>query len=342
MSEGKESLFEIDPKVFEPFKAFYNNAEARDEAFIANVLPLMKAKGEKSALLISGGFHTEGLIQRLKEKGISYVLIMPSIAKIPESSPYVEQMHGNVSWKSYFQVENGKISLYKAFVRAVRDRLIEKVEGGRMKVEGAASSGQLLKNWRDQIIRDLANSKSVAKAQNYTQLLDEVLQKKDSDLLNQWYAKIDRFIDGLKKLEEGGNLNKQGLQQLLKMSTIPAAVDAPATLVASGRDEIRAEVDGEMMVQGLMPEAPAVEVVARPEAREASSAVTAAREKAFRDACYKESFKLGSLRGLSIAEGLEVADFLESIIYVKEPGQLDRDHLEPGKLNFDLYNHHEF
>ena len=42
---------------------------------------------------------------------------MPNIAKLPEVSAYREHMKGNVDWKSYFEVKNGRINLYDAFVR---------------------------------------------------------------------------------------------------------------------------------------------------------------------------------------------------------------------------------
>ena len=133
--------------LLKPHLAFYHNAEQRDEVFTGQLLSLMKSKKLNSALLVAGGFHTEGLVQRLKEKKISYVLLTPHIGSIPDEIHYRDHMKGQVSWKDYFEIENGKVNLHKAFVRATRDKLLK---------QSGEDSGRLLKYWRDQIIRDMA------------------------------------------------------------------------------------------------------------------------------------------------------------------------------------------
>ncbi|MCM8775499.1 MAG: hypothetical protein NC930_04015 [Candidatus Omnitrophica bacterium] len=114
------------------FIHFYQIAEQRDHAFYKNITRLMK---ENTAILVAGGFHTQGLRKIFKENGIAYALIAPAMRKVPRQTRYFDYMRGEVSWKDYFEVRNGRIRLYDAFMRATVDRLFEKVEGGRWKVE---------------------------------------------------------------------------------------------------------------------------------------------------------------------------------------------------------------
>ncbi len=126
-SVSSPNVFVGDLESFKYNKAFYENAEKRDAAFIRNLEKRLKP-GEP-AIMIAGGFHAQGLAEHLQAKGIDYALIMPNIAKLPEVSAYREHMKGNVDWKSYFEVKNGKINLYEAFVRYTRDRLLGTIAG---------------------------------------------------------------------------------------------------------------------------------------------------------------------------------------------------------------------
>ncbi len=257
--------------------AFYKNAENRDQAFLGNLLKLMaqpkalvfspRSQVSSPALLVAGGFHTQGLARQFKEKGISYVIVQPQINQLPNSTNYRAQMQGEVSWKDYFEVEQGKVNLYKAFVRGARDKLLQKAgeaaltssnsynrsqgRGARDRLLGMSreswvlrkqedqknhlrlipqDSRLLLKSWRDQIIRDLADQNKLAKAREYTQFLDEIAHnsrpKTQDALRNSWSANIDRFITGLRNLESRGRLTEQNILKLLNPATIPTITTA--------------------------------------------------------------------------------------------------------------------
>jgi len=60
---------------------FYRIAQARDVSFIDNSLSEMKKEEVHFAALVTGGFHTPGLTQILKERGISYIVISPRITQ---------------------------------------------------------------------------------------------------------------------------------------------------------------------------------------------------------------------------------------------------------------------
>ncbi len=56
---------------------FYDLANERDKAFVANAVKLMDKANVSTAVLIAGGFHTPNLRQKFKDKGLSYIIITP-------------------------------------------------------------------------------------------------------------------------------------------------------------------------------------------------------------------------------------------------------------------------
>ena len=250
------AMWSMDPRLrtlLQNHLAFYRVAEQRDEVFYKNLMKLMglgtrssglektigqyevrvtspESRATSTAVLVAGGFHTQGLTQTFKEKGISYVLVSPRIGSIPEEPLYREHMQGQVSWSKYFEVKDGKVNLYDAFVRATRDRLL-------------TISSPVRKQWRDQIIRDLAAEGRITEAGDYTRFIDEI-SKPDGDKLlqtlrKQWLSNIDRFGEGLKKLQSSGNLTESSILQLIK--TITAAPAGPSAALEA-RCEIRANL----------------------------------------------------------------------------------------------------
>jgi len=226
--------------------AFYENAEKRDKAFFVNLKKLMDrqekspvthgAQGSNSAILIAGGFHTRGLAKQFRENGISYAIVQPQITQLSSSthsSIYRSQMRGEVSWKNYFEVKNGKIDLYKAFVRGVRDRLLRGQEtrdrGQDLSLPLSPVSFPLLKNWRDQILRDLVKQEKISKASEYIRFIDEIAQQENkSGFAGTRLQRIDKFIEGLRQLKASRQLNEGNILKLLKPATMVSAYLVPA------------------------------------------------------------------------------------------------------------------
>ncbi len=206
--------------------AFYLNAEERDQIFFDNLKA--PVSGLRPTVIVAGGFHAEGITSRLKEAGMGYALVMPKINYIPESINYRSQMRGEVSWKDYFEVENGRIHLYKAFVRATRDKLLH---GGQSSGLSSVPNDvvpdvQMLKAWRDQIIRDLSDQGKVDRAAWYTRYMDEVIDSTIDQRLkttDQLMMKVDGFIRGLRGLEKANQLNSEQIAALLRANMIQAA-----------------------------------------------------------------------------------------------------------------------
>ncbi|MFH1553009.1 MAG: DUF692 family multinuclear iron-containing protein, partial [Candidatus Omnitrophota bacterium] len=76
ISEAKEAM------------RFYDLAEKRNQAMMANTVSAMRREGKHVAALISGGHHTGGLTEIMKEKGLSYLVLMPKFFD-DQSRPYV-------------------------------------------------------------------------------------------------------------------------------------------------------------------------------------------------------------------------------------------------------------
>ena len=76
------------------FTKFYKVATKREDALLQNTIDKMDEKGAVVSALISGGFHTEGLCERFKEMGISYIVVAPRITDLEAETPYLEILSG--------------------------------------------------------------------------------------------------------------------------------------------------------------------------------------------------------------------------------------------------------
>ncbi|MFH1996869.1 MAG: hypothetical protein ABIJ27_07770 [Candidatus Omnitrophota bacterium] len=81
----REILEEAIPKL----EDFYAIALKRDQAIVDNTLEAMKNDEVQISVLVSGGFHTQGITQMLKDKGVSYLVVSPNITKDVET-PYIQ------------------------------------------------------------------------------------------------------------------------------------------------------------------------------------------------------------------------------------------------------------
>jgi len=80
----------------ESITEFYECSFKRDRAFIDNIRFGTSSSGQKVALLVTGGFHTDNLSQLFKENNISYVSIIPSFMDKGEyECPYFNLLAGN-------------------------------------------------------------------------------------------------------------------------------------------------------------------------------------------------------------------------------------------------------
>jgi len=70
-----------------PFENFYRLAVARNKTMVDRLATRFENSDVKTAVLVAGGFHTNGLVEGLKEKGFSILTLSPKITKIDENAP---------------------------------------------------------------------------------------------------------------------------------------------------------------------------------------------------------------------------------------------------------------
>ncbi len=69
---------------------YYEYVYKRDEALSQNIEKLLKNTKQKIIFVVAGGFHTEGIAKRLKDKDISYWVMTPIADPDWDTSPYWE------------------------------------------------------------------------------------------------------------------------------------------------------------------------------------------------------------------------------------------------------------
>ncbi|MCB9800308.1 MAG: hypothetical protein H6757_06080 [Candidatus Omnitrophica bacterium] len=210
-------------KGLELFLEFYDIAERRDRVFAQKLTALLKESLNKTVLFAGGGFHKAGIAQALKQQNISYVTVLPKIGDLPNEKLYLNHMQGRVSWADYFEVKDGRINLYEAFLRATMDQLLKRTEDLGLRTEqGLSVPSQLavLKRWRDDLVKSLAAEKRIEQAASYTNYLDEYAKaqltpEKLNEIRKQWEARLHQVIDQLKILEEKNQLTETNVARLL-------------------------------------------------------------------------------------------------------------------------------
>ena len=73
--EGLEAL----QRALPAFRRFYEVARRRDEALAANAIDKVRASGERIAVLITGGFHSDRITRALRDQGFGVVLVAPRV-----------------------------------------------------------------------------------------------------------------------------------------------------------------------------------------------------------------------------------------------------------------------
>jgi len=75
---------------------YYELALKRDIALISNTLRRMAVSGKDSSVLVAGGFHTQGIVNILKQLDISYIVVCPKIGSGDYEKIYQRQMNNQM------------------------------------------------------------------------------------------------------------------------------------------------------------------------------------------------------------------------------------------------------
>jgi hypothetical protein len=185
-------------------KKFYELALERDESLFRKALAKQNEQKTDCGILVTGGFHFEGLSRKLKESGISYVSIMPAIRNVEERNLYLDVMRGKSSWMKYFEG-----NLWNAFARDFTEKTLQ--------IVSVPEQGQFLKTWRDRIIQNAMREDKIAQVSRYTRHIDQAARSVEDSaqgadkLSEEINAKFELFSRELAKLWKTGDLTPQSL-----------------------------------------------------------------------------------------------------------------------------------
>ncbi|MBI3306377.1 MAG: hypothetical protein HYZ84_01035, partial [Candidatus Omnitrophica bacterium] len=162
-STSREARRERSNPVFNLYYAseFYRLVLKRDEAMHQNLEKLLAREKSGRIMVLAGGFHTAGFEKTLKEKHYNYAIITPNIRSLAGSEVYAEVMKGKFSFREEFEGD-----FYKAFHRHVSNELVSELNGPDFQ--------NILKLWRDEIIRRLSREKRIEQAPDYTPYVDRL------------------------------------------------------------------------------------------------------------------------------------------------------------------------
>lgn len=83
-------LTEFSPADLKPFEDFCALALRRNDALSQNLLAAVSARNAHTGLLVAGGFHTDGLTDLWRKKGVSFVVVAPALRENPSENDYLD------------------------------------------------------------------------------------------------------------------------------------------------------------------------------------------------------------------------------------------------------------
>jgi hypothetical protein len=93
---GEEDIYGLD-RYLKSVETFYQVVEERSNIFVDNVLERMKKHQTDIAVMVSGGYHTEGVMQALAARGVSFVSVTPRILHQDIVNPYFQLLQNRRS-----------------------------------------------------------------------------------------------------------------------------------------------------------------------------------------------------------------------------------------------------
>jgi hypothetical protein len=76
---------------------FYTAAEKRDEVMVRNLLSRMMEQGSSVGILVAGGYHSDGIVELLRNTKTSFVTVMPTISSTEKDVAYMARMMGSIA-----------------------------------------------------------------------------------------------------------------------------------------------------------------------------------------------------------------------------------------------------
>lgn len=87
---------------------FYTIARRRDHILVENLISHIGRTDASAAVFVAGGFHTQGITQQLRDRDISYIVLVPRVSSVPDSSAYISMM---MDQKNFYELYLGQSTL---------------------------------------------------------------------------------------------------------------------------------------------------------------------------------------------------------------------------------------
>lgn len=80
----------------ERMEKFYSLSLKRDDVFIDKIIAKLKKEKQSNIILVTGGFHQDNIKNLFKDKGYSYIEVLPKVDKENGKNPYFKLLSGGV------------------------------------------------------------------------------------------------------------------------------------------------------------------------------------------------------------------------------------------------------
>ena len=194
------------------FEKFYLEAEARDKAMFTNLLKAMDAKKAKVAVLVTGGFHSEGMGRLANDAGLTTIDFVPKITRL--RSPEANE-GGQATDMALSVFTREKTPLEKLF------------EGQKLFLAGAPISGPV----RTGACLTIAGNTVLREASLANQcknILERSFQMKNVTFENVKAGLV--YVSGALQSQKGGTPFKVSVSLDLKMNLVASALSTPVVM----------------------------------------------------------------------------------------------------------------
>lgn len=227
---SKDAFLMLDESVSVAEK-FYQTALKREDGFIDNLLDNMNRRNIRTAVLIGGGFHTEGIMEKFKKHNISYCVVTPMTSEKQQKvidEKYVSFVQGKKTAFMRFLDGDEKnegaalpgvigfmpsFSDYKAYVLALeslflrgKNKAVDQERAAAFPLDFAskllsysANRGQdinaVISEWKENYASSEASIKNLIEALNITDaaVIDEILEQylEGGNFLNKLFSRFN-------------------------------------------------------------------------------------------------------------------------------------------------------
>ncbi len=209
---------------------FYQAALLRDKVLVERTVNKMQKERALSSALVAGGFHTAGIERRLREKGISFVTVMPRMTKVDGEEESKKRYEDALSEKP--------LTLEDIFKVTAENSAQAKTQDTRFQlVAWLMSSGPAVPGEKESRIRPLfwlAAVESLLGEERVSPAIRE-LEKQAGEVSDEGYR--SELRDVLRELE-GGVLEQRSEDMKVYWQRLPEGAFR-AVVKASGKDRLK-------------------------------------------------------------------------------------------------------